>query len=296
VQSVLLAGAIDYAGLFPPARLDLPEALANYLGYLRSSERWALGRFVIPAARLPVLLDRLHRSPLDDMPFPSRGIPLSVVFGPGTGDGMKAVKTFTEGMTEPRVRVEAVEQKVATAAAVRTELGEIPSTWDRYLEIPAGPEAAAILDAVAERQAFAKLRTGGTTPDAIPAPDEIVTFLERAAERRLPFKATAGLHHPIRGTYPFTYEPTAARAEFYGYLNLLLAAALAWQRAAREQIRAALLEPDPRSIRFNGASLSWRDHRLDVPKLRELRRSFVHSFGSCSFREPLDELAAGPWQ
>src|ERR1017187_3330475 len=42
--------------------------------------------------------------------------------------------------------------------------------------------------------AFAKVRTGGLTPDAVPAPAAIANFLRCAAHRRLPFKATAGLH------------------------------------------------------------------------------------------------------
>src|SRR5262245_52201803 len=48
----LLSGVIDYAGLFPPAKLPMTEAVANYLRYRESEEAWMLGRFVCPAARL----------------------------------------------------------------------------------------------------------------------------------------------------------------------------------------------------------------------------------------------------
>src|SRR5919107_1312328 len=54
---VLLTDAIDYAGLFPPAQLDMPGAVAEYAAYLDSPHRWALGRFVVPAARLADLAD-----------------------------------------------------------------------------------------------------------------------------------------------------------------------------------------------------------------------------------------------
>src|SRR5262245_39353072 len=48
----LLNGLIDYAGLFPPARLPLSESLTNYLRYRSESESWMLGRFICPASRL----------------------------------------------------------------------------------------------------------------------------------------------------------------------------------------------------------------------------------------------------
>src|SRR5262245_13448346 len=48
----LLLGLIDYAGLFPPAALDMPTATRKYAEYLESKYSWALGRFVVPVARL----------------------------------------------------------------------------------------------------------------------------------------------------------------------------------------------------------------------------------------------------
>src|SRR5262245_56527901 len=53
----LLAGLIDYAGLFPPAQLPLPEPVTNYLAYRSSTDAWMLGRFVIQASRLHELPD-----------------------------------------------------------------------------------------------------------------------------------------------------------------------------------------------------------------------------------------------
>src|SRR5215831_18301579 len=48
----LLAGLIDYAGLFPPAALDMTTAARNYAEHRESEYRFALGRFVVPVARL----------------------------------------------------------------------------------------------------------------------------------------------------------------------------------------------------------------------------------------------------
>src|SRR5436853_477841 len=51
----LLDRLIDYAGLFPPAKLSLDQAIRNYAGYRRGPQAWMLGRFVVPAGRLDEL-------------------------------------------------------------------------------------------------------------------------------------------------------------------------------------------------------------------------------------------------
>src|SRR6202051_1256407 len=48
----LLAGLIDYAGLYPPAGLDMRTAVRNYLDYRAGKHAFALGRFIVDAARL----------------------------------------------------------------------------------------------------------------------------------------------------------------------------------------------------------------------------------------------------
>ncbi len=49
---VILERIIDYAGLFAPASLDMTTSVKNYSRYLNYPQHWALGRFVLPAARL----------------------------------------------------------------------------------------------------------------------------------------------------------------------------------------------------------------------------------------------------
>ena len=63
-----MEGLIDYAGLFPPARLDLDVAMKDYLRYQEERSSWMLGRFIIPAARLA------------ELELPSRiAVPFSVI-------------------------------------------------------------------------------------------------------------------------------------------------------------------------------------------------------------------------
>jgi hypothetical protein len=285
---VLLAGAIDYAGLFPPAELDMPEAVANYLEYRSSPEAWALGRFVVPVARLTELEDALRRSPVRR----TGRVPMAVLVGDGTADDVDTVDLFNRRAPEHGARVGAVEVKAASDGVVRAVLAAIPLSWIRYVEIPAGERSEDALAAVARGGAFAKVRTGGTSPNAFPEPDRLAALLVALARRNLPFKATAGLHHPLRGTYPLTDAPGAPAAAMYGYLNLMLAAALVHAGAGEARAREALLEEDPGALRLEEDALVWRDARFDAVALAALREGFFHGFGSCSFREPLDALPA----
>ena len=144
--------------------------------------------------------------------------------------------------------------------------------------------------------AFAKVRTGGVTPDAIPPADRIAAFLAAAAARRLPFKATAGLHHPIRSLHPLTYAADAPQAVMHGFINVFTAAAFAWHGAPGELLLDVINDVDPHAFRFQDDGLSWRGRGLGTAQIEEARRDFAHSFGSCSFEEPLADLRALGWR
>jgi hypothetical protein len=138
--------------------------------------------------------------------------------------------------------------------------------------------------------AYAKVRTGGLTPEAIPSADAIADFLCDAAARRLPFKATAGLHHPLRSLHPTTYEMDSPQAMMHGFLNLFLAAAFAWHGTKRGVILEILNETEAGAFEFGAQAIAWGGHKLNAAQIGEARRDFAHSFGSCSFEEPFTEL------
>jgi hypothetical protein len=138
--------------------------------------------------------------------------------------------------------------------------------------------------------AFAKVRTGGLTADAIPSTESIADFLRYTSQHRIPFKATAGLHHPVRSLRPLTYAPDSPRAVMHGFLNVFAAAAFAWHDAAHDILLDVLTEEDPRAFEFDDDELRWRDRRLTTAQVQNARRDFAHSFGSCSFEEPIAEL------
>jgi hypothetical protein len=138
--------------------------------------------------------------------------------------------------------------------------------------------------------AYAKVRTGGLTPEMIPSPAELAAFLSIAAGRRLPFKATAGLHHAIRSMRALTYAQDSPRATMHGFLNVFCAAAMAWHGAEGKVVAELLEETDAATLEFTDSGLRWRGHQLTAAQVHSARREFAHGFGSCSFEEPVSEL------
>jgi len=135
----------------------------------------------------------------------------------------------------------------------------------------------------------AKIRTGGLTPDAIPSSKTIADFLRECAQHGVPFKATAGLHHPIRCVRPLTYEPDAPRGTMHGFINVFMAAAIL------PHAEAILEEDNPNAFHFDDDTASWRGHAVLTDDLARVREEFAISFGSCSFEEPVKDLQELGW-
>ena len=267
----LLEHIVDYAGTFPPASLPLSEALDNYSRERRGPDSWLLGRLVVSAGSLNELETALWTSSADEYQ-------LSVILG---GDGaaqLAHVRAFNERHAG-RARIASVEFSPAPAPEIAALMRDVESNLDAFFETPLGPDLQTRLDAIAAAGAAAKVRTGGTVASAIPDSAMLADFLHACAQRGLSFKATAGLHHAIRSCYPLTYEPNSSTAVMHGFLNVTVAAALAKTGASRTDISDALMEPSATQLM---AALP--------PHLAGMRQ-FFKSFGSCSFREPADELA-----
>jgi hypothetical protein len=181
---------------------------------------------------------------------------------------------------------------------VENEPGPLPAQVEtletkqpRKLSLPTYSEAP--LDRI--NGSFAKVRTGGLTPDAIPMASKIAEFLRHAAERRIPFKATAGLHHPIRASHPLTYSADSPHAIMHGFINVFVAAAFAWHGNDRGAVIGVLHECDPESFDFSDDTLTWLGCSLTTAQIAAARLEFAHSVGSCSFDEPVAGLRALGW-
>lgn len=287
----LLAGAIDYAGLFPPASLDMKHAAANYADYRRSPDAWALGRFVVPAARLEELAPVLPSLPSSD----SSGAWSISALVVGSEQELGTIRRFNDDMA-CRAVVDCVEGKVTAADGVERLRVFAATGLETFIEVASNATLRDCMEAAAAIGAQVKIRTGGTTPNAFPSGADALRFMRVCRLAGVSFKATAGLHHPLRAEYRLTYEPSSPRGEMFGFLNILLAAVLVWLREDDEEVRAMLDERSAAAIQFDDSGVQWRLRALTTDVIEAARARFIRSFGSCSFREPLDELAeAGMW-
>jgi hypothetical protein len=277
----LLAERIDYAGLFPPAALPMAEAVANFAAYRDSADAWALARFVLPVVRLDEFEGVAAPQP--------RGAPwwLSVLAQPTDADAIHAFN----GRMAGRARIDTLESRAATVDDVAA-LAPLAALATTYVELPIREDPAPLVAAVAAHGLRAKMRTGGVTAESVPLARDVARFLVACVQHRVMLKATAGLHHPLRGEYPLTYDAHATRATMFGFLNVFLAASFARQGMDAATLTDLLEERDAGAFRVTDDAVAWRGHTLATDTLANDRDRFAVSFGSCSFREPLDDLSA----
>ena len=259
----LLEGVVDYAGLFPPAALDLRSAAENYAAYLEGEQAWMLGSFVAPAGRLHEL------APL--IPRRQRPWNVSALAGTGVRDDIRAVELFEAGGAG---RVKWIEVKANSLEQIRQAREWTPRTKGIYFEIT----EAALLDAVRACGARAKLRTGGLTPDAVPKSDTVARFLSATRDKQVPFKCTAGLHHALRS------------AEMHGFLNVLLASVFAQTAVSNEELVEILEARSGAVFGWEEDGVTWHQYRVTNQQIAQARERGMISFGSCSFEEPVAGL------
>jgi len=323
----LLDGIIDYAGLFPPAQLPLDQAIRNYARYRQEPESGMLARFICPAARLKELTPLLP-----EQPEPLR---LSVLGGSARNlaEFANAVKDAAEGLAAfverhgERVAPEAFETRLsddavmkrtddelegciaAASVIINTRLAQLEREYflKRFVVAPyyeTGPMQdwkATTTDVVralcarhmasehSTRPGF-KLRTGGLEAAAFPSPEQIALVIATCRHAKVPLKFTAGLHHPIR------HFDAGVQTKMHGFINVFVAGVLAHARGlSAEQLQPIIEDEDASHFVFAEESLRWRDYEATTAEIREARKNFVTSFGSCSFDEPREDLRVLGW-
>lgn len=291
IQS-LLTGLIDYAGLFPPAGLGMDAAVRNYGSYVEGEDTWMLGRFIVPAARLEEYAEAVRNAGMDASAWS-----LSVL---ATAADADVIARFNAGADELGAAgfgsIDALEIKAPSAREIQDAAQAFGGNYQLYFETP--PDKwHSLLQATAVAKARAKIRTGGEVPSAIPEESRVLEFLRIASERRLAFKATAGLHHPLRAMQRLTYKPDSPQAVMHGFLNVFCAAALLWHEPGQRQEAAWMLsERDADAITMDEA-MTWHNSgvTLTAEQIRAAREQFCIGFGSCSFTEPIEDLRKLGW-
>ncbi|MBI2804228.1 MAG: hypothetical protein HYX68_04495 [Planctomycetes bacterium] len=296
----LLNQIIDHAGLFPPARLPMADALRTYLRDKESAPTaWMLGRFVCPAARLGELA--AHAREYDNAALlrltvlGQPGAPASDVMSQILAD-IRAIDEFRTGWTNgPLIDTyevalpayQALERStVQTVQALLADAG-----LDGFLEIPRTPGWQSGFQttcrALAGSQLGLKLRTGGLGADAFPDESAVAYFIHQCQLARVPWKATAGLHHPRR------HWDQSLQVWHHGFLNVFGAGLLAAVHPlTQEDIAAILSDREARYFRFDDDGFAWKHWTCPTARIENLRTTSATTFGSCSFEEPCADLRA----
>jgi hypothetical protein len=237
VRNALFGGLIDHAPTFPPEQLPLEQGLAEHRRVRQSEVGWIVNRFVCPASKLAELEDEPLR--------------LSVVLDTGK-------------LPDADPRIEAVE-----AAGVDPEV-LFDAAPEVYCELPLRDDISFRVLRLGELGLRAKVRCGGSVIPTAPALAELIQSCRRLD---VPFKATAGLHQPLR------------HESEHGFLNLLAASVFGDEDEALE-------EEDPGAFAVSGDTFRWRDREASADEIARVRRDLFVSFGSCSAQEPIEGLVA----
>ncbi len=311
----LLGNILDYAGLFPPADLSLARALQNYDEYREEPESWMLSRFVLPVRRLPDL------TPFQSLFSGEEPYRFSVL---GTGGDSRdtfldaltrdldVIDSFDEEYGgQAQVEVMEVPLPATLVGSAQTDLESFFETLnqglveagtaklDFFFEVPMRTNAVADLPALcaavaehnsrqpvpARSKIGLKMRCGGADPSDVPSVEHAAALTTACRDAGIPFKATAGLHHPIR------HYDDGLDTEMHGFLNVFGAAVLASEhQLERDDVRPILSEETASNFRFEKDAFFWRDLSASLEGIEHTRDNFALSFGSCSFEEPVDHL------
>ena len=306
----LLAGIVDYAGTFPPARLSLAETVGRYREYRRGSHGWMLGKLVCSVEQLAELASLLNSTSPSELDQP---IPLSLVVARNE-DPLDAAASLQRDArlisgfcaeAIHRATIETVEVRLAEhdlsclslTAPQLTDLSPAPNDDVAFFfEAPAGntwePGAGELLAHLQQggrplRGPICgfKMRTGGVAAEAFPRVERVASVIAKCRSAGIRWKATAGLHQPLY------HHDNSLDVLMHGFLNVACATVLATSHCLDEsQIAEILREPSLENFTFGENGFRWRNFEVSNSQISASRREGFISFGSCSFDEPVEGL------
>lgn len=305
----LMGGLIDYAGLFPPSQLAMNRATENYAKYLRAEHAEFVGRFICPVPKLAELTK--HGAIVMPGTHATSGYPEHAdvlepwqVSGIIIGDleeNLETIYKFNEHHDDEAnglALVDAIEMRVSSSDEIDEALEIIPEMIDTAFEIPQDVimncDPRGLIAAMSGSQVLAKIRCGGVEPSMFPSSENVAEFMLACKNANVPFKCTAGLHHPIRAEQNLTYEDNPPRGIMHGFINVFFAAA--YVRATKKPDLGTAVgiinEMDPKAFKFDEQGISHKNTKISNIELGQMREGFATSYGSCSIDEPIADLKA----
>ena len=292
-RRALLGSLIDHAALFPPASMTMDQAVAEDREARGGDYGWMLARFVCPASRLAELRDGFGGWAATPR--------LSVVLD-GVGqtdeaswsealeaDANQVAVAASEGAPLAAVELRLPSPRPGSAALIAAQTVLRPLKSEVYLELLPGDgwrnDVPAAIGAASAVGARVKLRCGGETAAAVPPVELLALALASCRDTGVVMKATAGLHHPVRHT------DAESGITMHGFLNLLAAAAFGAAHNLRPSgIERVLAEEDAEAFELSAGELRVEGQRATAVEIDAARRHLFASYGSCSWREPVEDL------
>ena len=271
-DEIILEGIIDYAGLYPPASLELDSVIAHWNEYINSEDSWMLGRLIIPANRLEEFQQLASGLFPPESQDPWQ---LSVLLPPVSTETFSAALADTVSFNQQDCGAVAnvVELKATTTDEIDKALSQMDSDLFPFIEIPIDEDPVELLSSLSGSMSGAKVRTGGVTPELYPSSADLARFIHGCATSGLPFKATAGMHHPHRN------RNEDVGVDEFGFLSVLASAASA-------KYKDATLENVEQILTSETADFSMFTNE----EIATVRAELFCSFGSCSFDDPRRDL------
>lgn len=307
-------GIIDYAGLFPPAKLPFKEAFSNYLNYRDENFNWMLSKFILPAS----LIHKINAYD-DTIRKRNQTIPFSLLLSyvPDTVSALAKIKKELKLARDLKIYFQGLVSTDSIELRIPNQLTDSPDIQTYLSFLEALPEEIITSDirpvnlfvetdlnddcedsieafstALAEFNkknlpfTFGfKLRCGGVTADLFPTVKQVAMAIESAAKHALSMKFTAGLHHPIR------HYNTTVNTKMFGFFNIFFGAALYYHHLIdTDDLYLLLSDENPDSFQFQTVSASWNQIPISLPQIIDARDNFAIAYGSCSFQEPIEDL------
>jgi len=323
---VFLDGFFDYAGLFPPASLPLENAIAEYARYRVSADKWMIGPFVCHVSSLDDLNAFGHlfeQSPPFRFSILIRPANDSDEFLSVTQEDLDTMHRFVERHAG-NVTTDMIEAHVPADSSMNKQKAKSLVSGLRSLEVHSPLVPSSIFLEVSRDEGFAdrlknmasaivmseessevssgysslpsstriglKLRCGGMDRLDFPTSEQIATFLKTVTRHGVLFKATAGLHHPVR------HLDVKSGFVMHGFLNVFFAAALDAVHDIPDHAMIQVLEElDAATFQFSDDGIQWRDLAISTAALAQIRERMASSIGSCSFDEPRADLVSLEW-
>lgn len=299
---------IDYAGLFPPASLELAQAFHNYVFYKQGENKWMLNKFIIPAKRLPELTELMENMKIE-----------STVHFSVLGSGGDTISDFNQNFTRDinyikdflnsngsSVSFDAFEVRLPKELLGKEEDDDmldlmidvsdkldkslnksVPVFYEVSLSENYENEIIRVVETIASlnKNCGYKLRTGGTEPSAFPSAELIAFAIITCCEFNVPMKCTAGLHHPVK------HFDESVNTYMHGFFNIFGAGILAYTSNLDEmELIEIINDEEPFEFIFNENGFEWNEIEVTNAQIKDARENFMISYGSCSFDEPIEDL------